>query len=220
MSDDYVKNLEEMVRQFMTPLKDASFSVVIKAMSGYKVLPFDKKSQVNIALLDILRSACEEAMQTAHAKGIVSKRPNEVGNYIEPFVKKALNNNGLSADTPKKSKGKKQSTAYPDILIENPNGGKIYLECKTYNIKSINTTHRAFYLKLSETSKIMHDAMHLMVSFEIEVVRRNNKNIYFPVSWKLYSLEKLKVQMKSEFNASNRDMYGVNGLPLLADGRI
>ena len=220
MSDDYVRKLEETVKIFMEPFKNIPFSIVIKTISGHNILPFNTNNQVNLELLEILRSACEEAMQTAHTQGIISKRANEVGNKIEPFVKTALNNNGVTADTPINSIGIRQPTAYPDILIERPNGEKIYLECKTYNINNVDTTHRAFYFQASENSKIMHDAMHLMVSFEIETAQRNGANVFVPVSWKIYCLEGLLVQMKSEFNASNRDMYGVNGLPLLAEGRI
>ena len=220
MSDDYIKKLEDTVKIFIYPFKNIPFSIVIKTISGHKILPFDGNNRVNVELLEILRNACEEAMQTAHTQGIISSRANEVGNKIEPFVKDALNNNGVTADTPINSIGVKQTTAYPDILIERPNGEKIYLECKTYNIKNINTTQRAFYFQAAENSKIMHDAMHLMVSFEIKTAQRDGVNVFVPVSWKIYCLEGLLVQMKAEFNASNRDMYGVNGLPLLAEGRI
>ncbi len=220
MSDDYVKNLEETVRKFMQPLKDVSFPVLVKIISGHKILPFDENNQKNIALLETLKRVCNQAMEEAHEKGMYKKRANEVGNKIEDFVKEALNKNGFTADTPQNSKGKKQAMGYPDILIEDPNGGKIYLECKTYNIKSINETQRTFYIQASENTKIMHDAMHLMVSFEIKTLQRNNKDVSIPINWKLYNLENLRLQMKPEFNASNKDMYGVNGLPLLAEGRI
>ena len=220
MNDDYVKDLEETVRKFMQPLKDVPFPVLVKAISGHRILPFDENNQENVALLEILKRVCNQAMRDAHRKGMYKNRPNEVGNKIEDFVKKALSKNGFTANTPQTSKGKKQPAGYPDILIERPNGEKIYLECKTYNIKSINSTLRTFYIQASENTKIMHDAMHLMVSFEIEKLQRNNKDVSIPVNWKLYNLENLRLQRKPEFNASNKDMYGVNGLPSLADGHI
>ena len=227
MSDDYVKglektvqDLEETLQKFMQPLKDVPFPVLVKVISGHRILSFDENNQKNVALLETLKSVCNQAMREAHEKGMYKNRANEAGNKIEDFVKKALSKNGFTANTPQTSKGKKQPAGYPDILIERPNGEKIYLECKTYNIKSINSTLRTFYIQASENTKIMHDAMHLMVSFEIETAQRNGSDVFVPVNWKLYSLENLRLQRKPEFNASNRDMYGVNGLPSLADGRI
>ncbi len=218
MSDDYIKDLEETVRKFMTPLKDVSFPVVIKAMSGHKVLSFDEKNNADQKLLKNLKDAIYQATLTANTQGIFSGRRNEVGNYIEPFVKNALNNCGLKAGTPYNTQGNQQTTGYPDIIIEDTMGRKIYLECKTYQQKSKDSPFRSFYFQASETSKITYDAMHLMVSFEIEEAQRNNKNAFIPVSWQIYSLETLRVQMKAEFNASNKSMY--KDSILLAEGRI
>jgi len=44
------------------------------------------------------------------------------------------------------------------------------------------------------------------------------KNIPFPIHWKLYTLEKMLVQVKHEFNASNKGMYQPEAL--LAEGGI
>ena len=220
MSDDYVNDLEETVRKFMQPLKNVSFPVLVKIISGHKILPFDENNREDMALLETLKRVCNQAMKDAHKKGMYKNRANEAGNKIEDFVKKALSKNGFTANTPQNTKGKKQPMGYPDILIEKPDGEKIYLECKTYNRKTIKDTRRTFYIQASENTKIMHDAMHLMVSFEIETAQRNGSDVFFPVNWKLYSLEHLRLQRKPEFNASNKDMYGVNGLPSLADGHI
>ena len=88
------------------------------------------------------------AGKEAFTQGIFTARPNEAGNEIEPFVKAALLSQGLKAQTPVTANGKAKASGYPDIEII----GDIpcYLECKTYNLKNVETTQRAFYFSPSE----------------------------------------------------------------------
>ncbi len=57
--------------------------------------------------------------------------PNEVGNDIEPFIKRALNSLNLNADVPTGPSGSKKATGYPDILFWF-NKKPYYLECTTF----------------------------------------------------------------------------------------
>ena len=215
---EYIQQLEETLSKFLTPLKDIPFSIAVKAISRHKVLAFQKDEEKDKKLLELLTAAMSEATKTAYKIGTQSARANEVGNHIEPFVKEAINKVGLQADTPKNSKGKKQATGYPDIFIEDSFGRSTYLECKTYNAKSIGTSLRSFYFQPSANPKIIFDARHLMVSFKIIEEQKNGGKIFVPVLRKLYSLEKLKVQVKHEFNASNKEIYQPE--TLLAEGKI
>ncbi len=215
---EYIQQLEETLSKFLTPLKDIPFSIAVKAISRHKVLAFQKNEEKDKKLLELLTAAMSEATKTAYKIGIQSARANEVGNHIEPFVKEAINKVGLQADTPKNSKGKKQATGYPDIFIEDSFDRPTYLERKTYNAKSIGTSLRSFYFQPSANPKIIFDARHLMVSFKIIEEQKNGGKIFVPVLRKLYSLEKLKVQVKHEFNASNKEIYQPE--TLLAEGKI
>lgn len=103
-------------------------------------------------------------------------RPNEVGNDIEPFVAKALNDLGYEAGKPKTKGGKGKTTAYPDLYFIDGAGRLSYLECKTFNIKNVDTTQRSFYLSPSEDSKVSADAHHFVLSFEIYVAGRKGSN--------------------------------------------
>lgn len=216
--NDYVKQLEDTIAKFLKPLKDIPFPIAIKAISGYEVLSFDRNNASDKKLLDNLVKAMRIAIKNAYKEGIATERPNEVGNHIEPFVKSALNSLGMNAGVPLTSSNKHQSAGYPDVFIKDLDGRITYLECKTYNKKSINSSFRAFYFQPSESSKINHDARHLMVGFEIIKEKRNGKIVFVPVHWKLFTLENMTVQIKHEFNASNRDMYNSNAL--LAEGGI
>jgi len=201
----------------MSPLKDIPFPVVIKAISGFKVLSFNKTNGEDLALLEKLTQALNIATLEANKVGIFSDRPNEVGNHIEPFVRDALKRVGYKALIPITKKGIHRSAGYPDIEIRGNDGSLSYLECKTYSVKSEDSSFRAFYLKPSEDFKITGDARHLLVGFEIKSETRKSKSAFVPVRWRLYTLEKLRVQVKHEFNASNVDIYRSEAL--LGEGR-
>lgn len=216
--DLYIKQLENTISKFLKPLKNIPFPVAIKAISGHKVLPINIKNQTDKKLIDRLKKAMNLAVKNAYKKSIPSSRPNEVGNRIEAFVKEAIIKLGMKAEVPFNKNGKRQSAGYPDIFIRDIDGRITYLECKTHSKKSVGSSFRAFYFQPSRTPKINQNARHLLVSFEIVKEKRNGKSVYVPIYWKLYTLEKMLVQIKHEFNASNKDMFKEEAL--LAEGGI
>lgn len=199
-NDKYIYDLENTVKQMLSPLKDLPFNVIIKSISGFSVLPFSKEEKI----INLFGQAFNEAAITINNKGIKSNRPNEVGNYIEPFIKSSLIKVGFIADVPSDKNGRKKSTGYPDIDVQYKNKN-FYLEVKTYNIKNINTTQRSFYFSPSENFKITKNAPHLLISYQME---KNENGLYYARHWKFYSLENLKVDLKHEFNQNNKKMYG------------
>ena len=200
MDEKYIKDLENTIKQVLSPLKNMPFTVIIRSISGFSVLPFKK----DLEIIKLFSKAFDFASNEINKNGIKSSRPNEVGNYIEPLVKSALTNMDFIADTPTSTNGNKKITGYPDIEIKHKNTN-FYLEIKTYNIKNINTTQRSFYFSPSENFKVTKDAPHLLISYEVE--KRAN-DLYYVKHWKFYSLENLKVDLKHEFNQNNRKMYG------------
>jgi len=215
---EYIRQLEETIKKFLEPLKGIPYPIAIKVLTGCKVLNFDLSDEDNQELLEILKKAVQKAGESAHKEGIRTKRPNEAGNQIEPFVIYALKQVGLQADRPSTKSGKKKVAGYPDIEIIDKKGRVIYLDCKTYSEKSKKQSLRTFYFSPSKDPKITKDGFHLLLSFELKKEKRNEGEVFVPVSWQLYSLEKLKVQVKHEFNASNQDLYKQEFL--LASGEI
>ncbi len=130
----------------------------------------------------------------------------------------ALRELGLKADKPLTKIGKKKSAGYPDIEIIDKQGRVVYLECKTYATKTKNQSFRTFYFSPSKNPKITKNAFHMLLSFELAKGERGEQIAFVPVSWQLYTLEKLKVQVKHEFNASNKELYKQEYL--LAEGKI
>lgn len=220
MSDQkqYIRQLEEAIGRFLEPLRGVPFPIAIKALTGFEVLAFDPSLERNKKLVEQLSKAAQLGGQKAYQEGIFAARPNEAGNHVEPFVVAAFIQVGLKADKPISKSGKRKAVGYPDIQIEDENGRAVYLDCKTYNTLTKDQSFRTFYFSPSEDPKITRDAFHLLMSFELTTAERKGKRAFIPISWQIYTLDKLLIQVKHEFNASNRDLY--TNEALLAQGRI
>lgn len=116
-----------------------------------------------------IKKAAKLACQNINdAGGILSARVNEVGNKVELPIKEALRQVGFkNTDVPVNKKGIKQSSGYPDLGFSFGNL-YVYIECKTYNKNNVATTQRSFYLSPTEGFKVTKDAIHLVISLEIE----------------------------------------------------
>ncbi len=190
VDNEYVKQLEDVIKKMLSPLKGIPLKIVIKSLSGYQILDFDENNQLDKRLLECLKEALINSMKSINENGINKARANEVGNAIEPYVKKELNKLGCNATTPNTTSGKQKSSGYPDILFKDKNNRYNYLECKTFNEKDLNSSLRTFYLSPSDNFKITTDAHHFLASFEME--KREN-NIFYVKGFKLLTLEKVKV---------------------------
>ena len=219
--ENYVWRLENVIKQMLTPLKDIPFNLVIECLTGKKVIPFDPKNPEDRELLEILKEVAIVGGKEINKNGIESKRPNEVGNYIEAFAKKVMQQYALNPDIPAGATGKKKATGYPDIIFFFKNK-PYYLECKTYNLENISTTQRSFYFSPSDDFKVIYDTHHFMLSYEMFLDgRMGNKNIYRCNHYKILSLESLSLDVKYEFNSDNQRMYsGKNGAIILDEGEI
>jgi len=205
--EEYVRQLEEVIKKFLQPMKGIPFSICIKTLTGFSVIGVDCSIEQNNLMIEDLAKAAQMAGDKAFQDGIFTARPNEAGNQMEPFVLESLNQVGFKAGKPTSKSGKKRSAGYPDIQTEDRFGRIIYLDCKTYSAKTKNQSFRTFYFSPSTDPKITSDAFHLLMSFELSVSDRKGERAFVPVSWQIYTLERLLVQIKHEFNASNKELY-------------
>lgn len=220
-NEEYVRRIEDALKQMLAPLKNIPFNLVIESLTGRKVIPFNIKNNEDVELLGVLKKVAINAGKKIKHQGIKSKRPNEVGNYIETFVKDAMDKLGLKPDTPAGKSGKKKPAGYPDIIFHYKNK-PYYLECKTYNLENISTTQRSFYFSPSEDFKVIHDTHHFILSYEMILDgRQGDENVYRCKHYKILSLESLSLDVKYEFNSDNQRMYsGRDGTVLLDEGSI
>jgi hypothetical protein len=195
------------------------FKEVIQATTHCRVLDFETNNPAHVELKRKLLQAAQVAARLAITNGLAAARPNEAGNHIEPFVRSALREAGLEARVPINTSGDAQVTGYPDIEIVGPT--PCYLELKTFNAATENTTQRSFYYSPSTHPKVTRDALHFLLAYELEKRIQDGKTVFIPVHWKLLTLEDLQVELKFEFNQSNRGLYGpASGKALLSEGNV
>lgn len=199
-------HLESVLAELAQPAKRLPFKTVITATTGHRVLDFDPNNPAHVELRRKILRAAALAGERAQEEGIATPRANEAGNHIEPFVRAALHEAGLAAQVPVTAAGRAQSAGYPDIEITN--APACYLELKTYNAATVNTTQRSFYYSPSANSKVTRDALHLLLAYELEKQTRDGQTVFRPGHWKLITLQDLEVDLKFEFNQSNRGLYG------------
>lgn len=201
------------------PEKQIPFKDVIEATTHFRVLDFDTNNPAHLDLQKKIFAAAAKAGERAAKEGLPAERANEAGNHLEPFVRTALREAGLAARVPVNDRGAAQATGYPDVEITGPT--PCYLELKTYNAATVNTTMRTFYYSPSEHPKVTRDALHFLLAYELEKTERAGKTVFVPVHWKLLTLEDLAVDLKFEFNQSNRGLYGTDAAKsLLSEGEV
>lgn len=200
------------------PAKKIPFKEVIFATTHHRILDFDTNHAAHRELFQKLTAAANTAATNARAAGLFSARANEAGNHMESFVRAAFKEIGLNARVPVTTAGDAQAVGYPDVeILSDP---PCYVELKTYSAPTANTTQRSFYYSPSEKPKVTRDALHLLLAYELEKVERNGKTSFLPRHWKLISLQDLEVDLKFEFNQSNRGLYGKDAQKaLLSEGK-
>ena len=218
-SDSTNSHLVTTLGELTKPEKQIPFKTVIEATTHFHVLDFDTNNPAHVGLQKKLLQAAALAGERAAKEGIETARANEAGNHLEPFVRAALRETGLAARVPVNTTGTAQATGYPDVEITGPT--PCYLELKTYNAATANTTMRTFYYSPSEHPKITRDALHFLLAYQLEKSTRAGQTTFVPVHWKLLTLENLAVDLKFEFNQSNRGLYGTSaGQALLSEAEI
>jgi len=184
------------------------FSEVIEEVTSKKIISADDSYLKE--KLKLLEVCFDEVVENSKISPIKVKRVNELGNALEPILKNQINSkNKLKCSMPLTASGKKQSSGYPDLIIED--GDKnIYIEVKTYANKegSLTSSFRSFYYEpKQDTSKINKNGYHILIAFGH--IGKDKDNIgYVLDDWHLVDLSKLKVFFKGEFQSNNKTMYG------------
>jgi len=210
MSDrERIAELEAVLAQFLQPIRNIPFPLIIKSVSGHSVLPIDRDNRDDRTLIEQLAEVAAVTGEMLRDTPIRRNRPNEVGNDVEPFVMRAAAQVGLAADRPKGASGRGKTTGYPDILLTDSAGRPSYVECKIFGEGSSPTTMRSFYLSPSDDFKVTCDARHLLMAFEMRrmPIPASRDSFYTALAFKLVDLSGLKCDVKYEFNSDNRRLY-------------
>ena len=177
------------------------FYEVVKELTGHYAVPLDD-AKVDFDEFNIMLQRIAERSADAMGQNSIERpRPNEVGNDVEKYVVKSLEEEPSVSVMPMPYK-----VGYPDIKIHlHATEEIVFLECKTFGSGKEDYSMRSFYLSPGEavTAKVDCNAPHIMISFEM----KREGNIFTPVSYKLVDLYDLPCKLKEEWQANNRDLY-------------
>lgn len=169
------------------------FGMVIKASSGFQVIPIDMKSSEDKELLGALNDILNSYLKTLEkTRGrLQGSRPNEVGSRIEAGLVHEMTRFSLEV-TQLSKKG------YPDIEIRQDKNRVTYLEVKATSTVEPSGLRYFYY---SSGNKVKADARHLILNISIT----EERDKYWKIeSFSISDLSKLKVVLKAEFNASQK----------------
>ena len=201
-----------MVEQLLTEnlgTRSFSFAEVIKSSSGKEVIPYNYSDSSHAYCLRAILSAVSATIIQLNSKNSPSiglRRINECSRHAEDLLRLELNKDPeIRCEIPLNTKGKKQRSGYPDLLITHRSSGlKIYLDPKLFEKKSRASSLRTFYFEPRlRTIKVQYHALHILVGISHD----GNDGHWKFSDPELVDLSKLKVRLKAEFQASNRDMY-------------
>lgn len=200
-----------LVRQLLgEQLGDRSFSfaTVAEACSGKKVIPLAaKESHIRVqAAIDSALTRAVEKLNAPDSPVRSLRRINEASRFFEDALHESLNAEpDLSCDVPPNRRGEAQRSGYPDLrIVHEPSGDVFYLDPKLVEDGSWNSTLRTFYFEpKDETLKITDDAVHLLAG----IGHDGKDGEWTFTGFKLIDLSTLKVRLKAEFQASNKDLY-------------
>jgi len=189
------------------------FPVVAEAVSGKKVIPWksmDREAKIRVgAAID--QAMIELLTEMNHAESPVKglRRINEGSRYFEEGLQRLLDAmTGIRCEFPKTREGARQRSGYPDLVMTDELTGQVfYLDPKLFEESSMSSSLRTFYFEpKNETLKITHDAVHLLIG----VGHDGKDGDWRFTGYRLVDLSGLKVRLKTEFQASNKDLY-LNG---------
>ncbi len=188
--------------------RDFDFPLVVEAVSGKKVLPAKgRKSRTRViaaitAVMD--RLLLEMNADGSPIRGL--RRINEGSRFFEDGLLEGLENTeGITCGIPPTRDGAAQRSGYPDLRITDEATGDVYyLDPKLMERGSATSSLRTFYFEPKDnTLKITDHATHLLLGIEHD----GKDGDWTFLGYQLVDLSGLKVRLKAEFQASNRDLY-------------
>ena len=186
------------------------FARVIRETTGHRIIPLAPKPYHTPLREHLLEAAVKVSRQMsapdspAREKG----RINEVSALFEEALLREISAHpDFTCTIPKTKEGKTQRSGYPDLRVEHlPSGTVAYLDPKLFEDKSITSSFRTFYYEPSpDRSKVTEDALHLLLGFPHD----GETGAWTFARPEFVDLSGLEVTLKTEFSASNRELYSI-----------
>ena len=185
------------------------FPNVVEVASGHRLLAANQDDPIHAATIEVIASALDATLaemnsENSPVKGL--RRINEASSFFEEGLRRRIDDHpDFECAFPHAATGKTQRSGYPDLRLHHPASGKVfYLDPKLYEESGRESTLRTFYFTGDPgTMKIAEDASHLLAG----IYHDGADGKWKFKGWDLVDLSRLKVRLKSEFQASNRDLY-------------
>ncbi len=178
------------------------FSELVSTSCGKSVVEIKK----NHPILEILSQGLNTILSKSKYTRYEDKRINDLGRALEQEIKDIIKNHKDVELLPYS-----QHVGYPDLRLKIQND-IVFIEIKTSSKDdNFKSTQRVFYY--TNGNKISADGYHLLIQLFLKP-SPNNPNSYIFKKWRISDLFSLKIGLKSEYNASYKDL---NELPILCN---
>lgn len=188
--------------------RDFEFGVVVEAVSGRRVIAArgrESSGRVMAAISEAMDGLVVELSgEGSPVKGL--RRINEGSRFFEDGLLERLDGmEGFSCEVPRTREGRAQRSGYPDLrLMDEVTGDVYYLDPKLMERGAVESSLRSFYFEpKGKTLKVLDDATHLLIGIEHD----GNDGDWEFLGYRLVDLSRLRVRLKAEFQASNREVY-------------
>lgn len=194
------------------------FGEVLAATSQRRIVAVDP--QRDAPWLERLASILDDTLEAMNAPDHdirTAGRINEASRFIEDELLSRCNAvEGWTCGIPTNASGKEQRSGYPDLRLVLEDGSVVYLDPKLSASDSRDSSLRTFYYEPKrKTGKVLDDARHLLVGVHHNGGTGDDLRLD---SWELLDVSKLRVRLKAEFQASNKDMYRPETIVLQSKG--
>lgn len=176
---------KEFFEIIMRRVRNVPFSYVIEMTTGRKVYPVTEE---DANVIQEIYDKAKEVIRDAENEDFSFLRPNEISNRLEDMLRVKLG--GVIPEN--------KVAGYPNILIERA-GKNYYIEVKLAGKEQLKSSFRTFFYEPVELTKVTKDARHIIVGFIHE-----DKKVE---GFKIIDASKISVNLKSEFNTSNAELY-------------
>ena len=191
-------------------MAEVAFGDLIHKMTGHIVIATDTKDTWKTNTIEIISNAADSVMEQMNLPTSPirqCRRVNEVSRHFEDALRQVLNSQAdWKCAVPTNAADKQQRSGYPDLdLLHVPTGRRVYLDPKVYDHRQHSSSLRTFYYEpRPDTSKVGHDAMHLLIGFEHDGAGAGKWQFQ---KWSIVDMSRVKVRLKLEFQTSNRELY-------------
>ena len=217
MAEERLEEYRKIVQKILEAFHGVPFPIIVESTTNTKAEIIDLSNEKDKTLVKELSELADlvaikynktniDKYSYQRIKGKLPKnfRPNEVSIILEHKLPQIFSLNRSKFKVIREIRHFTQ-TGYPDEKVVDIYGRVTFVEIKATTRPDEGSPRDFYFTPLENTkSKVNVNGRHLLLGFIIKEVQ---PKVFRTVGWKLVDLTKIKVSMKPEFNADNREIY-------------